>query len=54
MGCCSVVTGSSWVGVSTASLDLLREMIRGFAQRMMNAEVERLCGAGYGRSARSG
>src|SRR5258708_38147520 len=23
-------------------------MIRGFAQRMMDAEVEQLCGAGYG------
>jgi putative transposase len=23
-------------------------MIKGFAQRMMDAEVERLCGAGYG------
>jgi putative transposase len=32
----------------SASPDLLREMIRGFAQRMMDAEVEQVCGAGYG------
>src|SRR5438552_2605808 len=34
--------------LESASPDLLREMIRGFAQRMMDAEVEGLCGAGYG------
>ena len=34
--------------LESASPDLLREMIRGFAQRMMDAEVEDLCGAGYG------
>ena len=34
--------------LAVASPDLLREMIRGFAQRMMDAEVENLCGAGYG------
>src|SRR5258708_7261549 len=34
--------------LESASPDLLREMIRGFAQRMMDAEVEQLCGAGYG------
>jgi putative transposase len=34
--------------LSSASPDLLREMIRGFAQRMMDAEVETICGAGYG------
>jgi Transposase, Mutator family len=34
--------------LASASPDLLREMIRGFAQRMMDAEVEGLCGAGYG------
>jgi transposase-like protein len=34
--------------LATASPDLLREMIRGFAQKMMDAEVEVLCGAGYG------
>jgi transposase-like protein len=28
--------------------DLLREMIKGFAQRMMDAEVEARCNAGYG------
>jgi putative transposase len=34
--------------LASASPDLLREMIRGFAQKMMDAEVEGLCGAGYG------
>jgi putative transposase len=34
--------------LTSASPDLLREMIRGFAQQMMDAEVEQLCGAGYG------
>jgi putative transposase len=34
--------------LTSASPDLLREMIRGFAQRIMDAEVETLCGAGYG------
>ena len=34
--------------LASASPDLLREMIKGFAQRMMDAEVEQLCGAGYG------
>jgi putative transposase len=34
--------------LASASPDLLREMIRGLAQRMMDAEVEGLCGAAYG------
>lgn len=34
--------------LASASPDLLREMIRQMAQRMMDAEVEGLCGAGYG------
>ena len=34
--------------LASASPDLLREMIRSFAQRMMDAEVGQLCGAGYG------
>ena len=34
--------------LESASPDLLREMIKGFAQRMMDAEVEGICGAGYG------
>jgi hypothetical protein len=34
--------------LASASPDLLREMIRGFAQKMMDAEVEVMCGAGYG------
>ena len=32
--------------LASASPDLLREMIKGFAQKMMDAEVEELCGAG--------
>ena len=34
--------------LASASPDLLREMIKGFGQRMMDAEVESVCGAGYG------
>jgi hypothetical protein len=34
--------------LASASPDVLREMIRQFAQRMMDAEVETVCGAGYG------
>ncbi len=34
--------------LESASPDLLREMIRGFAQQMMDAEVEGICRAGYG------
>jgi transposase-like protein len=34
--------------LTAASPDLLREMIRAFAQKMMDAEVEVACGAGYG------
>jgi hypothetical protein len=34
--------------LESASPDLLREMIKGFAQRMMDAEVEARCNAGYG------
>ncbi|GIH73301.1 hypothetical protein Mth01_55540 [Sphaerimonospora thailandensis] len=34
--------------LAAASPDLLRTMIREFAQRMMDAEVEQICGAGYG------
>ena len=35
--------------LASASPDLLREMVRSFAQRMMDAEVESICGAGYGQ-----
>src|SRR5580692_5914015 len=43
------VPGASFEDVlSSASPDLLREMVKGFAQRMMDAEVEAVCGAGYG------
>jgi hypothetical protein len=34
--------------LASASPDLLRAMVREMAQRMMDAEVETLCGAGYG------
>ena len=34
--------------LASAGPDLLREMIKGFAQRMMDAEAGGLCGAGYG------
>jgi transposase-like protein len=34
--------------LAAASPDLLREMIKGFAQRMMDADVESRCNAGYG------
>jgi transposase-like protein len=34
--------------LATAGPDLLREMIRAFARKMMDAEVEVTCGAGYG------
>lgn len=37
--------------LASASPHLLREMIKGFAQRMMDAEVEGICGAGYGEVA---
>ena len=31
-----------------ADSDLLREMIAAFSEALMNAEVDSLCGAGYG------
>jgi putative transposase len=34
--------------LAAASPDVLREMIKGFAQRMMDADVEVRCNAGYG------
>ncbi|MGH3407194.1 MAG: IS256 family transposase [Terriglobales bacterium] len=34
--------------LASASPDLLREMVKGFAQRMMDADVEIRCNAGYG------
>jgi putative transposase len=43
------VPGESFEQTLTAAgPDLLREMIRAFAQKMMDAEVETACGAGYG------
>ncbi len=38
--------GSFEQTLASASPDLLREMIREFAQRMMDADVEVRCGAG--------
>ena len=32
--------------LASASPDLLREMIKGFAQRMMDADIETRCNAG--------
>jgi hypothetical protein len=37
-----------------ADADLLREMITTFAGALMNAEVDSLCGAGYGSGQRNG
>jgi putative transposase len=34
--------------LASASPDVLREMIKGFAQKMMDAEIEVRCNAGYG------
>ena len=34
--------------LASASPDMLREMIREFAQRMMDADLEVACNAGYG------
>ena len=40
--------------LASASPDLLREMIKGFAQKMMDAEVEGCAGPAMARSARTG
>jgi hypothetical protein len=40
--------------LASASPDLLREMIKEFAQRMMDAEVEGVCGGRMARYRRSG
>jgi putative transposase len=40
--------GSFEQTLMSASPGVLREMIRAFAQKMMDAEVEATCGAGYG------
>ena len=43
------VTGAQFEEtLASASPDVLREMVRGFAQRMMDADVEVRCNAGYG------
>lgn len=36
--------------LESASPDPLRTMVREMAQRMMDAEVEQVCGAGYGKA----
>ena len=40
--------------LASASPDVLRAMVREFAQRMMDADVEVHCNPGYGRSRRTG
>src|SRR5258708_35852739 len=42
------VDGSFDEVVAGASPDMLRMMVREFAQRFMDGEVEQLCGASYG------
>jgi putative transposase len=43
------VSGASFEEtLASASPDVLREMVKGFAQRMMDADVEVRCNAGYG------
>jgi len=44
------VNGLSWLRkqIETADADLLREMVKAFAEALMGAEVDSLCGAGYG------
>ena len=40
----------SWLRkqLETADVDLLREMVRSFAETLMSAEADALCGAAYG------
>ena len=40
----------SWLRkrLEQASLDLLREMVQGFAEALMGAEADALCGVAYG------
>jgi putative transposase len=40
--------------LASASPDMLRGMVRQFAQRMMDADVEVHCNTGYGESRRTG
>ncbi|MCW2913903.1 MAG: Transposase for insertion sequence element [Actinomycetia bacterium] len=42
------LTGEFDEALAAASPDVLRTMVREFTQRMMVAEVEQVCGAGYG------
>ncbi len=45
------VNGLSWLRkrIETADEDLLREMVKVFAEALMGAEVDSLCGTGYGQ-----
>jgi hypothetical protein len=46
----SSIDMSGWLyeHLDQASPDLLREMVRSFAQALMGAEADAVCGAGYG------
>ncbi len=46
----------SWLDerLAAASPDLLRAMIKQFAETLMSAEADAVCGAGYANAARSG
>src|SRR5690349_18969769 len=39
---------STWLGVESASPDLLRAMVKTFAEALMSAEADAVCGAPYG------
>jgi transposase-like protein len=46
----TMVVGPAWLGkqLEKASPDLLREMVEAFVAALMGAEVDAVCGAGYG------
>jgi putative transposase len=46
----SSIDGAGWLReqLESTSLDLLREMVRSFADALMSAEADALCGAEYG------
>jgi len=45
------INGLSWLRkqIETADKDLLREMVKVFAEALMGTEADSLCGAGYGQ-----
>ena len=47
----SSIDVSGWLAeqLAQASPDLLREMVKGFAEALMSAEADAVCGAGYGQ-----